>query len=219
MHQLKQTGLAWAWLLAAAAVFAGGLFFGLQYFTPRAQEPLSVGGIYFDQPQPVEDFRLAGIDDAEFTADDLRGDWTFIYFGYTFCPDACPLTLAQLSKVQQQLAQQNLDNDVGYLLISVDPARDSPERLKEYTASFHPKFRGTTGEREQLDTLTSALGIYYQIHDPEPGEDYYLVDHSSALVLINPQGRLQAVLTPPFSPAQLTEDFLAIRERYRPAAG
>ncbi|MFO1349376.1 MAG: SCO family protein [Gammaproteobacteria bacterium] len=169
----------------------------------------------FSSPSPaLADFILIDQDGAPFTRAELQGRWTFLYFGYMFCPDACPLTLAELAKTRRKLMAQGVDGDIAYRFVSVDPARDTPAGLKQYVASFDPRFGAATGARGEIDRLTAQLGVYYQINKPEENKDYYFVDHSSSVILINPDARLQAVLNPPHGPQQLAEDFLKIRDYY-----
>ena len=96
----------------------------------------------------------------------------FLYFGYTFCPDVCPLKLLELGKLQKILHREYLDRDAIYLFISVDPKRDLPQRLGEYTAYFNPKFRAATGTAEELAKLAQQLGVYYKIPDTTDGKNY-----------------------------------------------
>ena len=188
-------------------------FGGLQ----QISGPLEIAGIYLDEPKAVGDFTLTASSNQPFTLTSFEGQWSFLYFGYTYCPDACPLTLGQLNVVDKNLAEQNLNKDNAYILISVDPNRDTPERLAEYTRFFNENFSGATGTPEQLDQLTKPLGVYYSVpEDPEDPENY-LVDHSSAIVLINPKAELQALFTPPHDPKRITEDFSAIRQRFEAA--
>ena len=144
-------GRATPWILGAIGVLSLSLGFGVRYLgSTEPAAPLEVNGIHLDQPKPVVDFSLMAHNNQPFTAASLKGKWTFIYFGYTFCPDVCPMTFAQLTKAQEQLAERGADQDNAYLLVSVDPKRDTPERLQEYVTSFNPNFAGATGEREQL---------------------------------------------------------------------
>lgn len=143
----------------------------------------------------------------------LRGRWHFVFFGFTHCPDVCPGTLADLAGAWERLEAQGVAGDTGMLFVSVDPARDTPERLAGYVTHFHPDFTGATGERRAIDRLTDALGIAYTLHDQDGGDDYR-VDHSAAVLLINPEGRLQAVFQPPHGRQVLAEDYLRMRERF-----
>ena len=174
------------------AAFSLGLWLNFGLLSNRA-EPPTIAGIFLEPPRPVEDFTLIDQDGQPFTRERWRGKWTFLYFGYTFCPDVCPLTLLELNKMQKILAQENLDQDNAYLFISVDPARDTPERLGKYAPYFNSKFQGATGTPEQLAGLAKQFGVYYKI--PDAPKENYTVDHSSTVMLIDPEVRLRAVFT------------------------
>ncbi len=196
------------WMIAAIAV-AVGFWWGL----PSQVPPLEIAGIYFQEPKPLQPVTLIQANQQSFTEKDFKGQWTFLYFGYTYCPDICPITLSLLKSFEAQLAKQGLNDKTLYRLISVDPERDTPERLAEYTAFFGPKFSGLTGTPEQLTKIAQQFGVIYIIHEHAPGDKNYLVDHSSTIVLINPQGQLAAVFTPPHNVEKLVADFAAIRKR------
>lgn len=202
-------------LLPGAAVLAliGGILLGNWLLRPPPAPP-EIAGFYLPEPRPLPDFSLIHETGRPFTRADFDGRWTFIYFGYTYCPDACPMTLAQLNVVDRQLKEQQADNDTRYLLISVDPRRDTPERLAEYTKFFNPDFQGATGEPEQLDQLAGSMGVLYRVPDDPEDPEHYLVDHSSTVLIINPRGELQAIFTPPQEPTAMTNDFQLIRGYY-----
>ena len=190
-----------------------GIWFGQIYLT-RSQPPLEITGFYLPEPITIEDFQLIRDNGQPFGQNDLRGHWTFIYFGYTYCPDACPLTLSYLSSVQKKLAEIQLDNDVNYMLISVDPKRDTPQRLAEYASYFNPKFYAATGEPQAIAQVASEFGAAYDFPDGQEGENY-LVGHSSYVFLTDPEGNLRAILTPPHTPDVIVADFIKIRDRYQ----
>jgi protein SCO1/2 len=200
-------------LLAGAAVLGAGSWLMLQDYQ-RSQQRLDIAGIYLNEPRPLSEFTLTDSADKPFSRDSFKDHWSFLSFGYTYCPDACPLTLSQLNLVDKQLAEEDLNKDTDYLLISVDPRRDTPQRLAEYTAFFNKKFHGATGEPGELSKLSKALGVYYSVPENPEDPENYLVDHSSAVVLINPDAELQALFTPPHDPQRISADFKAIRERY-----
>ncbi len=200
-------------LLLGAIALGSGIWLGQRLLQPPV--PPEVAGIHLEQPRPLPDFELIHESGRAFTVDDFRGRWTFIYFGYTYCPDACPMTLGQLNVVDRNLDEAGDDAPTGYLLISVDPRRDTPDRLTEYTKFFNPKFEGATGDEDELDKLAGSMGVLYRVPEDPEDPDNYLVDHSSTVLLINPDGALQAVFTPPQDPATLTADFRKIREYYR----
>ena len=183
----------------------------------RPPDKLEIAGIYIPEGKPLADFALTEAGNTPFSLDNFKGKWSFLYFGYTYCPDACPMALGQLKATDKLLDEKGISQDNAYLLISVDPRRDTPERLAEYTQFFNPKFSGATGAAEELDKLAKPLGVYYEVpEDPEDPENY-LVNHSSAIVLINPAAQLQAMFTVPHEPAKIAEDFAAIRQRYEAA--
>ena len=197
-------------LLAVMGIVGLGIAAGLWQANSRKPEPLAINGIYLYESKPVVDFNLTDQAGQTLTRADWRGQWTVIYFGYTSCPDACPTTFAQLKQVRPMLVPDASAEPIEFMLISVDPARDTPERIAAYVASFDPAFGGATGSREELDKLTQSLGIYYKIQESQEDEEFYLVDHSSGLLVINPQTELQAVLSPPFNPKTMADDLRRI---------
>ena len=113
-------------------------------------------------------------------------------------------SLSVMAQVKDEL--DALDGvDDRYYLVSVDPDRDTPERLREYVQYFDPAFRGVTGEFDQLDIVTRAAGAVYKVPEA-PENDDYLVAHSSTLTLIDPEGRLKAIFTSPFDPAAIAAE-------------
>jgi protein SCO1/2 len=201
-------------LSAGALALAMGIWLGQLFISQRIEPPLEIAGIYFSDPKDISDFNLVHQSGKPFTRENLRGKWNFLYFGYTYCPDVCPMTLSQLNAVDQRLAQQGLDQDTAYLMISVDPRRDTPERLGQYVTYFNKNFQGATGTPEELEKLAKQLGIFYKLNDQEDAENY-TVDHSSAIILIDPDIKLRAIFTHPDQPDSLIADFTQIRTRYQ----
>ena len=201
-------------LISIAMLVAATLVTGAWFIYTTSQSELDINGFNLPDPEPVAAFTLASATDADFNPDDFKGHWTFLYFGYMFCPDACPLTLAQLSKAQQLLAEKGADKDNAYVFISVDPERDTPEKLRDYTAHFNPKFIGVTGTRAEIDKLVDHHGIFYAIDEHEEDDNAYTVYHPSELFLINPDAQLQALLRYPENPVVMADDFLKIRAHY-----
>lgn len=171
-----------------------------------------VPGALWPNPKPLAPFRLADQDGREFGLERLRGRWSFLFFGYTFCPDVCPGTLTALSATRALLDRPDgAGADTQYVFVSVDPARDTPERLREYVRYFHPDFLGVTGQPADLEGLTRQLGVVH-FKGPEDPQGGYLVDHSAAVLVIDPQARLIGVLSPPHAPADMAERFRRIRD-------
>lgn len=203
-------------LLMLAGVLALGLGLWLGHkLTPSPIELPTISGFLFPEPKAIEDFTLTDQAGQPFHRNRLMGKWTFLYFGYTYCPDVCPLTLIELAKVQQQLAQKKLDQDTAYMLISVDPQRDTPQRLGEYTHYFNPKFLGATGTPEELSKLAQQLGVVYLRSPSQQDNTNYTIDHSSTVILIDPDAHLHAIFMPPHTPEAMVSDFIKIREHYR----
>jgi protein SCO1/2 len=148
------------------------------------------------QPEPLPAFSLAGHDGKPFDNAALRGRWTFLFFGFTHCPDVCPTTLAVFAE-----AFPKLEGNARFVLVSVDPERDTPEALAKYLAAFHPAFLGATGD---IAALAESLGVVYaKVPGPAPGS--YSVDHSSSVLLVDPQGRFYGVLAAPHVAANIVQ--------------
>ncbi len=198
--------LKWS-LLAALAVLAG-IAAALSVLRPASVELKS--GTLLQPPRPIADFSLDGSDGKPYTRADLGGHWSVLYVGYTHCPDVCPTTLAQLKAVEKDLG-----TDAGkarFIFLSVDPERDTPQALGQYTHYFSPDFVAVTAPDAQLQALGANLGFVYE---KVPGQtpQSYLMDHSSALILIDPQARLAGYLVPPFKTEDLVSDLKQLLEK------
>jgi protein SCO1 len=136
---------------------------------------------------------------------DLAGRWTLLDFGYTYCPDICPTTLATLKDLKERLVAGG-SGVPQVIFVSVDPARDTPERMASFVQFFDPSFVGATGDDAALAPLVKHLGVYFQRLDSKDKE-HYTVDHSAAIYLIDPQGRLKAVFSWPHDPARMAADY------------
>jgi protein SCO1/2 len=201
-------------LFAAAivAIFAG-VIFGY-FWSFRSTEPPEIAGFVYPEPKAISPFHLVQHNGSTFTLDALKGKWTFVYFGFTYCPDVCPTTLVELNRVQKSLADAELDADNQYFLVTVDPQRDTPERLAQYVVYFNKKFIGATGSDEALTKFTQDIGILYAYPEGRKGKNY-AVDHSSTLALFNPNARLHAVFTSPHRAEEIVEGFEKILRRWR----
>jgi cytochrome oxidase Cu insertion factor (SCO1/SenC/PrrC family) len=124
---------------------------------------------------------------------DFRGKLMLIYFGYTYCPDVCPTTLATMTEALDKLGPQAAK--VQPIFITIDPTRDTPEVLKRYMANFHPSLIGLTGSPAQIAAVAKAYRVYYAKADNGSGADY-LMDHSGFIYLMGPDGKYITLLTP-----------------------
>lgn len=143
----------------------------------------------YPQARALPDFQLVDHNEQAFTTDDLMGHWSLVFVGYTYCPDICPTTLAELKNVYPDLQKIPTGIPIQVVLMSVDPKRDTPERLNEYINFFHPDFIAVSGEHAQLFPLVRAMGMMYSMSESTDNPDY-LVDHSSSIVLVNPQAQV-----------------------------
>ena len=143
-------------------------------------------------PMSLQSFSLYDQNAASVTQENLQGKWSLVFFGFTYCPDVCPTTLAELNLAARQIELDNLQ----VVLVSVDPERDTPEQLKGYIEYFNPKFQAWSGELPQLESLARQMHIFFQ---KQPMEDTYTMDHSSQVVLVNPKGEYQGFFTAPLN--------------------
>jgi len=159
----------------------------------------------FPVAREIQPFELVDHNHAVFNNAALQQRWSFVFFGYTYCPDVCPTTLSVLNSIAQRL--QDVDEDIRFVMVTVDPQRDTPERLAEYVTYFNGDFLGVTGSDQELEQLTRQLGILYNRVESENGSENYLVDHTAAVFLFDPDGRYHAVFTPPLSAENIAGDF------------
>lgn len=153
------------------------------------------------EPRLLPEFELRDHKGAPFTRASLEGRTSVLFFGFTHCPDICPATLQQLAMARDRLAAKagSSDNTLPEIvLISVDPARDTPESLKRYVEYFGAGITAATASPEDLLVLTSALGIFFEPVPTGEGANY-TVNHSTAVLVIDPQARLQAIFSAPHS--------------------
>ena len=196
-------------IIAAVLAAAGGFWLGQQTLPGRADDRLAdVSATVLAEPRPVPAFSLLDHHGRSIDESVFAGEWQLVFFGFTHCPDICPMTLQQLAQVRGTLASQGADAP-GVVFVSVDPERDDPETVAGYIDYYDPSFLGITGDREGIDRLTQEMGIaVLRSQRDEHGE--YDVDHTSAVFLVDPQGRLAAVFGMPHDPATIARDFTRI---------
>lgn len=147
-------------------------------------QPYRLRGSIIDPPQPAPAIALNGFDLSA-----QRGKVVLLFFGYTTCPDVCPATLGEMKQVLQRLGGQA--QNVQVVFVTVDPQRDTPEKMQRYTAAFDPRIAGVTGTEEELQPIWQAYGVYREIRQGGTAAGY-LVDHSARVYLIDPEGFLRA---------------------------
>ena len=148
-------------------------------------------------PRPLTEFVLTDQDGAIFGRDSFRGHWSMLFFGFTNCPDICPVTLQQLSLTRRRMADAVPDAILpDIVFVSVDPGRDTPDVLAQYVSSFGQNVTGVSGEAAELSKLTGDLGIFFDVN-PGDGENYS-VAHSAAVIVINDEAEFAAVFSAPY---------------------
>ena len=163
-------------------------------FVSNAQEAGSAG-VSGVEKEPLRisenrggDFKLTGPDGKEISTESFRGKVMLIYFGYTYCPDVCPMALTHLKVGMLELAEQS--KEVQVLFVSIDPERDTPEKLKEYVPYFHPDFIGLTGSVNAVAEVSKQYGARYFKEYVESVEGYFMA-HTDAVFLVDQKGRYQ----------------------------
>jgi protein SCO1/2 len=163
------------------------------------------------EPRVISDFELRDQHAKPFSLAGFQGHWSLLFFGYTSCPDVCPNTLYQLKLSRQlMLEQESADHVPTIYLVSVDPERDTEQKMADYLAYFDPAFVGLTGQPEQIQALAAQLGIAYFIQSHEKGNMQYTVDHTASLLLLNPSGQLQGVLQGSTDAGSIAHDVIAV---------
>ena len=168
----------------------------------------AIPGLLWPGPKTLSSVTLIDQENNIFTLDNLRGKWSLLFFGFTHCPDICPVTLAVMDKAHSQLEQAG---DTQFVFVTVDPDRDTSERMAQYLTSFNPEFIGLGGSAEQIAGLTGQVGLPYFL-DKTESEENYLVDHGASLFLVDPLGRMVGIFSAPHEARDVTDRFNRIRE-------
>ena len=149
------------------------------------QEYKDLGAYFINPPRQLSGFQMISDQNKNFDIVDFKGQWNLLFFGFTFCPDICPLTMKQLSVVKEGLKDKG--NEIKFYLVSVDPDRDSPSNLRTYLDNFDKEFIGLTGEIDQIYKFSTQVNApFFPVVNSK--DENYTVDHSGSLVLINPEG-------------------------------
>jgi protein SCO1/2 len=193
-----------SWLLIASAALCAAL---AGFWLAReldSSAPQLASGTWLAQPRTVSEFRLVDDLGHPFTRGNLQGKATLVFFGYTHCPDVCPTTLVKLQQVKKTSGIPQLQ----VLFVTVDPQRDTPEAVGRYAHAFDPSFIGLTGDPQELARMMADFGVA-SLRVDLPGGDYTM-DHSAAVFLIDAQGRIVGVFTPPFDVQRLAQDLRVV---------
>lgn len=199
-------------LATAGAALLAGLMFGRQSATGDwASAPPEVRAVMWPEPRPVGEFMLQAQHGQPFGPDQLRGQWNFMFFGYLQCPDVCPMTLTAMRDLRKALIARDPDaSRHRFIFVSVDPEFDRPESIGPYLRFFDPDFVGLSGTADALAPLTSSLAVMHVEYRPDNGSRS--IDHTSSVMVIDPEGRAVAALPPPHHPQIMMDRFDRLRQ-------
>ncbi|MDR3490738.1 MAG: SCO family protein [Gammaproteobacteria bacterium] len=191
---------------------------GALYFVMKNKDAINgsikvvkIDGVFLPQPQEISDFELTDNHGKPYTKSNLKGHWTFVFFGFTNCGMVCPTTLSELNKMYKTLEKELPANQMPHIvLISVDPDRDTVERMNDYVSVFNTHFIGLRGGESKIDVLKKQLHIASVKMQTDQGKDHYTINHSAEIMVFNPQVQLQAFFSYPHIANQMVRDYKLI---------
>tara|TARA_Y100001936_G_C16040889_1_gene651487 strand:- start:158 stop:784 length:627 start_codon:yes stop_codon:yes gene_type:complete len=181
-----------------------------RFYTPReltVDEYKALGAYLIDPPRQLAEFNLVDDKGEIFLPEQFNNKWNILFFGFTYCPDICPLTMKQMSDVKEMLGEDA--QKIRVFLVSVDPDRDKPENLRVYLDNFSNNFRGLTGEIDQIYKFSTQVNapFFPVVNNPEPN---YTVDHSGSLVIIDPDAKYAGFFRAPHDTSKITKALASI---------
>ena len=177
-----------------------------------SNEQLKDLGLYLIEPaRDLGSFNLIDSNEKEFLPQDFEGKWNVLFFGFTFCPDICPITMSMLSRIEKEIDSQELDK-IRIFLVTVDPVRDNPNQLKIYLKNFSENFTGLTGGLDQIYNFATRVNApFTPINNSK--DPYYTVDHTGSIVLIDPNGNYAGFFRAPHNQDKIKKALLEIIRR------
>lgn len=191
-----------------------GIFMGDKFLKPFSGKtiPTDLEATLLDRAKPIQPFKLIDHNNKSFDHTRFSSKWSFMFFGYTHCPDVCPTAMQTMKTVWKQLdVDKQSGSNLQMIFVSVDPERDDLDTLKQYATFYHPDYIGVTGKLDQIDNITRQLGILYGYEEPDEKGNYH-VNHSGQIILVDPRGNMRGVFSPPLDPLQISKDFLKIKD-------
>lgn len=177
-------------------------------FKKEPAEKPEIHGILLDEAKPLVTFALQDMNGQPFTDQSFLDQWSLVFFGFTTCPDICPTAMSTLNEAVKIIHATPGVPTPKVIFVSVDPERDTPEKLKQYVGHFNKDFLGVTGNHTQLTEFSRQLGVVYEKVYTDSQE--YLVDHSGSVALINRRGAIVAYFTPPLSAVNIANDYKTV---------
>lgn len=196
------------------ALAAGlGLLVSQRFFGAREAEGPELQTVrLFPQPRVLPAYSLQQSDGTQLVPGELKGHWTLVFLGFTFCPDVCPTTLTELAQAQKQWESIPEPTRPRVLFVSADPERDTPDRIGEYAHAFHRDTLAATADIPALENFARSLSLVFAKVPAPAGApaDQYTIDHSATIALLDPQGRMAGVIQPPLQPKAIAADLAAL---------
>ena len=193
--------------VSVSIVLGGILLIVVAIFVlPQSKQPEIETGTLLAQPKTLPQFEFIDHYGESITRRDLTGQWSLLFTGFTSCPDICPATIYILNELDNKLRSN--DTELRMILLSIDPERDTPEVLAQYLELFSSSLTGITGSLSGIEQFCDEIGMSF-IHIPGTA-GRYTVEHSGAIVLIDPRGRISGYFRPPFDPDRMAQDLHAI---------
>jgi protein SCO1 len=208
-----------ACVVAVLVVLGLTVYLTVRETTLSAQQLRELGVYELPAPRELAPFELTDQHGQPFTKADLDGRWSFVFFGFTHCPDICPVTMSALSRVEQQLQRAGLDalhDAFNGVMVTVDPERDDAETLGRYVGAFSSRFTGVVGTRAELAAFARQLNAAFaKVPGPDPSEaGTYTVDHTTNVVIINPRGDYHGFISPPHDSEAIERAYLSLARRF-----
>lgn len=204
------------YVLAAALAAGLGLWAAQTHFTrpPAAAMPAMHTVTLFTGSRTLAPFKLTSSDGSAITPDTMRGHWTLVFLGFTRCPDVCPTTLQSLGQAEKTWSALPVATRPRVLFVSVDPDRDTPQHVGEYTRFFSKNILAATADEKALASFARSLGMVY-MKVPTTGGDYS-IDHSASVSVLDPDGNMAGLIRPPFDPVAIGADMKTLADLQQP---
>ena len=175
------------------------------------KKPSLITGKILVRPMEIDNFELIDQNNEAFNKKSLEGGWTVLFFGYTNCPDVCPTTIYKLAEIKNGIKEDLPSANFNTVLVTLDPDRDSAERLDEYIGYFDETMLGVTGTYENIQSFTSSLSVFYQRINKEEGYDF---NHTASIFVFDKDGSLFATMSPANTIGELESDFFTILNNF-----
>jgi len=217
MAQINKLQISLIVFIAIISAAGGSWFYLMMQNTDKVESipiPPGLESIALNKAFPISEFHLIDHEQRIFSEKNFKGKWSFVFFGFTNCPDICPTTLTTMQQVWENIKQKTGNKKPAFpkqlIFVTVDPNRDLPGKLKSYVEYYHPDFIGVTGPLVEITKLTKQLGVLYAYDNQGKSDGSYSVDHSAQIYLIDPNANLRAIFSAPHSASKISDNFLTL---------